>query len=219
MWMPLETDSWEMKLNTAKLASKTNAPFRSLLKPLFIWFTWLHKNFVESNIKAKKPFRIMWKIEKWYLGPCSTEHPFRRKPFVFLVLHVSSAVIHYTVHLHLQSFCHALLLKEMERNPLDTSLAFFYQQASNSLIKSFPINYKLIVYEHFNTIFQMIVNKLWLVKRSDKDGGTGRGKGRGREVKQSRLTVRLRGIYKCRLALNDGWVSETSKPKECIMLT
>lgn len=100
---------------------------------------------------------------------------------------VSSAVIHYTVHLHLQSFCHALLLKEMERNPLDTSLAFFYQQASNSLIKSFPINYKLIVYKHFNTIFQMIINKLWLVKRSDKDGGTGRGKGRGREVKQSRL--------------------------------
>lgn len=67
MWMPLETDSWEMKLNPAKLASKTNAPFRSLLKPLFIWFTWLHKNFVESSIKAKKT--VQNNVKNWKVIP------------------------------------------------------------------------------------------------------------------------------------------------------
>lgn len=55
--------------------------------------------------------------------------------------------------------------------------------------------------------------------RGQEDCGTGRGRGSGKEMKQSCLIVSLCGIYKCQLALNDGWVSETSKPKERIMLT
>lgn len=109
MWMPLEADSREMKLNTAKVAWKINAPFRSLLKLPFIWFSWLHKIFVKSGIKAKEPFKIMWRIEKRNLWLCSTEHPFRRKPFVPLsFMSIWRAIIHYTVHLHLQSFRHTL---------------------------------------------------------------------------------------------------------------
>ena len=160
MWMPLEADSREMKLNTAKVAWKINAPFRSLLKLPFIWFSWLHKIFVKSGIKAKEPFKIMWRIEKGNLWLCSMEHPFGRKPFVPLsFMSIWRAIIHYTVHLHLQSFRHTLYLNEVERNPLDITQAFLYQRASDSPIKSFPINYKSIVYTHFNTVFQMTIKK------------------------------------------------------------
>ena len=55
--------------------------------------------------------------------------------------------------------------------------------------------------------------------RGQEDCGTGRGRGSSKEMKQSCLIISLCGIYKSQLALNDGLVSETSKPKERIMLT
>lgn len=83
----LEADSWEMKLNTAKVAWKINPPFRSLLKLSFVWFSWLHKIFVESGIKAKEPFKIM---KNWKVVPVTLFYgaSFQTKAFCSPVLHV-----------------------------------------------------------------------------------------------------------------------------------
>lgn len=96
---------------------------------------------------------------------------------------VLSAIIHYTVFLLWQSFCHALLLKEMEKKkkPSDITEAFLYQQASNSPTKSLPINYKLIVYKHFHTIFQMIINEHDWLQRSERWWDRKKGKEGQRE--------------------------------------
>lgn len=170
-----------------KSCLKTNAPFRSLLKPPFTLFTWLHKNFAKSSLKAKKPFKITWKIEKRYLWPCSTEHPIGRKPFVFPTVLHGRPECHNSLH-SLSSL--TILLprvvaegdgKKKKKKPSDITEAFLYQQASNSPTKSLPINYKLIVYKHFHTIFQTIINEHDWLQRSERWWDRKKGKEGQRE--------------------------------------
>lgn len=73
----------------------------------------------------------------------------------------------------------------------------------------------MIAYKHFSIIFQMLISNSWWII-GVKDGGTGRGK--GRSWKWNKASNSQVSYLQHWLALSDGWVSETSKPEEWIML-